>query len=76
MATNNIKKRGFGSLSKEKRSLIASSGGKRAHQLKRAHQWTKEEAQQAGRKGGAANFHKTYEKRIRLLKNLNQGESG
>jgi len=52
MATNNIKKRGFGSLSKEKRSLIARSGGKRAHQLKRAHQWTKEEARKAGQRGG------------------------
>lgn len=31
---------------------IASKGGKAAHQKGTAHEWTKEEAREAGRKGG------------------------
>ncbi|UOG77684.1 hypothetical protein MTX78_25085 (plasmid) [Hymenobacter tibetensis] len=33
---------------------IASEGGKASHQSGRGHQWTKEEARAAGRKGGQA----------------------
>jgi general stress protein YciG len=47
-----IKRRGFASMSREKRRLIASAGGKVAHSLGRAHVFTSEEAQAAGRKGG------------------------
>lgn len=50
--TNNFHKRGFASMTKEKRRSIASLGGKRAHQLGLAHKWTREEAIQAGKKGG------------------------
>lgn len=39
-------------MSSEKRRLVASAGGKRAHSLGRAHVFTSEEAQAAGRKGG------------------------
>jgi general stress protein YciG len=46
--------RGFAGLSSERRSEIASMGGKTAHQLKKAHQFSSEEAQAAGRKGAAA----------------------
>lgn len=63
---NNIKKRGFGSMSKEKRLEIARSGGKMAHKLKRAHRFTKEEAQRAGRIGGSANFKKALQKRLQV----------
>lgn len=42
--------RGFASMSKEKHLEISRSGGKRAHALKKAHQWTSEEAAQAGTK--------------------------
>jgi len=45
-------KRGFASMSQEKRSKIAGLGGKRAHILGKAHTWTKEEAAAAGKKGG------------------------
>lgn len=31
---------------------IAASGGRAAHAMKRAHQWTPEEASRAGHKGG------------------------
>ncbi len=44
-------KQGFASLSRERVKAIASLGGKAAHQHG-AHEWTREEAQAAGRKGG------------------------
>jgi uncharacterized protein len=44
--------RGFASQSPEKRREIASKGGKRAHELGLAHKWTREEAKEAGIKGG------------------------
>ena len=46
------KKRGFALLSKEQRSKNASLAGKIAHETGRAHEWTKEEANDAGKKGG------------------------
>lgn len=46
--------RGFASMAPEKRKAIASLGGKAAHAQGKAHQWTTEEAQAAGRKGGSA----------------------
>jgi len=58
--STNIKKRGFGSMAPERRSEIASMGGKKAHELGKAHTFTTAEAQAAGRKskrkvpGGAA----------------------
>lgn len=45
--------KGFASMSQEQRSAIASKGGKAAHALGTAHKWTSEEAQAAGRIGGA-----------------------
>lgn len=45
-------KRGFASMSPEKKKEIASLGGKAAHRLGVAHQWTSEEAREAGKKGG------------------------
>lgn len=51
--SSGIKRRGFGSLSAERRKEIASQGGKAAHRLGRAHVFTREEAQAAGRKGGS-----------------------
>lgn len=43
--------RGFALMSPEKRREVASRGGKAAHIRGRAHRWTSEEAQAAGRKG-------------------------
>jgi len=45
-------RRGFASLSKEKRRAIASQGGLTAHIQGKAHTWTKAEATAAGRIGG------------------------
>ncbi|WP_343743352.1 KGG domain-containing protein [Herbaspirillum huttiense] len=44
--------RGFAVMSPEKRKQIASMGGRHAHALGKAHQFTQEEAREAGRKGG------------------------
>lgn len=46
-------KKGLALVSPEKRRQIAAKGGKAAHALNRAHQWTSEEAAKAGRIGGA-----------------------
>ncbi len=46
--------RGFASMSRDKQQAIASKGGKAAHARGRAHEWTREEAVAAGRKGGLA----------------------
>jgi general stress protein YciG len=45
-------RRGFASMSPEKQREIASKGGRAAHQKGTAHEWTSEEARNAGRKGG------------------------
>lgn len=44
--------RGFASMDKEKQRRIASKGGKAAHELGYAHEFTSEEARAAGRLGG------------------------
>jgi general stress protein YciG len=46
--------RGFASMDRNKQREIASKGGKAAHQKGSAHEWTSEEAREAGRKGGIA----------------------
>ena len=51
MATN---KRGFASMDADKQRQIASKGGKAAHEKGTAHEFTPEEAREAGRKGGEA----------------------
>jgi hypothetical protein len=47
-------KRGFGSMSAALQREIASKGGRAAHEQGTAHEFTPEEARQAGRKGGKA----------------------
>lgn len=48
------KPRGFAAMDRSKVSEIASKGGKAAHAAGTAHQFTSEEARQAGKKGGTA----------------------
>jgi hypothetical protein len=48
------KKRGFELLSPEEKKRVSSRGGRAAHAVGTAHQFTKEEARIAGRKGGLA----------------------
>jgi uncharacterized protein len=52
------KKRGFAGMDKELQSRIASRGGKRAHVLGKAHQWTPEEARKSGHLGGVKRAEK------------------
>ena len=44
--------RGFASMASEKQREIARKGGRAAHEKGKAHEFTSEEARQAGRKGG------------------------
>jgi general stress protein YciG len=45
-------KRGFASMDPARQRSIASKGGKAAHAKGTAHEWTSDEAREAGRKGG------------------------
>jgi len=54
MAQDNTSNRGFASMDEDKQREIASKGGRAAHQKGTAHEFTSEEAQEAGRKGGQA----------------------
>ena len=47
-------KRGFAAMDASKQREIASKGGKAAHEKGTAHEFTPEEAREAGRKGGEA----------------------
>ncbi len=58
--------RGFASMDRAKQRDIASKGGKAAHQKGTAHEWTSEEARDAGRKGGIASHRRRREQ-------MNQG---
>ena len=44
--------RGFAAMNSERQREIASLGGRTAHERGQAHEFTPEEARQAGRKGG------------------------
>jgi uncharacterized protein len=60
--------RGFASMDRAKQKEIASKGGKAAHAKGTAHEWTSEEAREAGRKGGMASH--------RRRKQMMDGEGG
>jgi hypothetical protein len=45
-------------MDRSKQRDIASKGGKAAHQKGTAHEWTSEEAREAGRKGGMASHRR------------------
>ena len=53
--------RGFASMDRSKQREIASKGGKAAHQKGTAHEWTSEEAREAGLKGGMASHRRKQE---------------
>ena len=48
-------------MDRSKQKEIASKGGKAAHQKGTAHEWTSEEAREAGRKGGMASHRRKQE---------------
>jgi hypothetical protein len=51
-------RRGFAAMDAERQREIASQGGRAAHQQGVAHEWNKEEAREAGKKGGQASGFK------------------
>jgi general stress protein YciG len=53
-----VEDRGFASMDRSRQREIASKGGRAAHKKGAAHEWTREEAQAAGRKGGLARHRK------------------
>jgi general stress protein YciG len=53
--------RGFASMDPVKQREIASKGGKAAHVKGTAHEWSNQEAREAGRKGGIASHRKRQE---------------
>ncbi len=53
----NTRSRGFASMDAEKQREIARKGGKAAHERGTAHEFTPEEAREAGRRGGERVSH-------------------
>ena len=51
-------------MDRAKQREIASKGGKAAHQKGTAHEWTSEEARDAGRKGGLASHRRRREQML------------
>ena len=51
-------------MDRAKQREIASKGGKAAHQKGTAHEWTSEEARDAGRKGGLASHRRRREQMV------------
>jgi general stress protein YciG len=58
MTTTTKSKRGFAAMDPKLVSEIARKGGKAAHSAGTAHEFTTEEAREAGRKGGKATHAK------------------
>lgn len=54
--------RGFATMDVERRREIASRGGQAAHRKGTAHEFTPEEAREAGRKGGERSRQRTRER--------------
>jgi general stress protein YciG len=68
--------RGFASMDRAKQREIASKGGKAAHQKGTAHEWTSEEARDAGRKGGIASHRRRREQMAATLGTDAPAEAG
>ena len=49
-----IQNRGFASMDRQRQRQIASKGGKAAHESGTAHEWSSDEAREAGKKGARA----------------------
>jgi len=67
--------RGFASMERNKQREIASKGGKAAHQKGTAHEWTSEEAREAGRKGGMASHRRKQEQQGETTSDESRDES-
>ena len=70
--------RGFASMDPQRQREIASEGGRAAHEKGTAHEFTSEEAREAGRKGGmarSANRRKAMESSSNHASGSNSGSS-
>jgi general stress protein YciG len=70
--------RGFASMDPQRQREIASEGGRAAHEKGTAHEFTSEEAREAGRKGGmarSANRRKAMESGSSHASGSNSGSS-
>ena len=56
--------RGFASMDRTLQREIASKGGKMAHVKGTAHEWSSEEAREAGKKGGLAAKHRRQNQEV------------
>ena len=63
-------------MDRTKQREIASKGGKAAHQKGTAHEWTSEEAREAGRKGGMASHRRKQEQQSGQGGQSMTGDSG
>ena len=68
--------RGFASMDRNKQREIASKGGKAAHQKGTAHEWTSEEAREAGRKGGMASHRRKQQQQQSDGASSSEGNAG
>lgn len=66
------KPRGFQTMDAELQRRVASAGGQAAHRKGTAHQFTTEEAREAGRKGGEARAARAREQQARQQANAIQ----
>ena len=66
-----IKERGFASMDRQRRREIASKGGRAAHEKGTAHEWTSDEAREAGRRGGLKSHQRSVDGE-RTTKDRNQ----
>jgi general stress protein YciG len=62
-------------MERNKQREIASKGGKAAHQKGTAHEWTSEEAREAGRKGGMASHRRKQEQQGTTMRDDNRSDS-
>ena len=61
-------------MDRSKQREIASKGGKAAHQKGTAHEWTSEEAREAGRKGGMASHRRKQGQMADITLESNAGD--
>jgi len=71
-----IKNRGFASMDAAQQRVIASKGGRAAHEKGTAHEFTPEEAREAGRKGGKASHSRGTAHRFTSAEAREAGRKG
>ena len=73
--TSKRSNRGFASMDPQRQREIASEGGRAAHEKGTAHEFTSEEAREAGRKGGQARSQSNRTNSNRMAANHSGSDS-